>query len=80
MCISAYYGDNLCVYRLTAVATYAYNYFHFMSTYVYECMIDFICSNLYLIRVVTHMYNDSVFYNTDYTLDSIVRLMRISLG
>ena len=63
MCISAYCGDNLCVYRLTVVATYVYNYFRFMSTYVYECMIDFICSNLYLIRVVTHMYNDSVFYN-----------------
>ena len=45
----------------TVVSTYVYNYFHFMSIYVYECMIDFVCSNLYLICVATHVYNDLFF-------------------
>ena len=33
-----------------------------MSTYMYECMIDFVCSNLYLIRMATHVYNRFYFF------------------
>ena len=52
-----FFYSNLCVYRLTVVTIYVYNNFHFVSICVYECMICFVHSNLYLICGATYMYN-----------------------
>ena len=46
----------LCTYRLTVVTTYVHNNFYLVSTYML-CMIDFGCSNLYIICAATHVYN-----------------------
>ena len=67
--------SNLCLYRLTVVATYVYigllllvttYYVHIiifclMSTYMYEY---FICTTLYHICVATHVYNRFCFMAT----------------
>ena len=42
--------SNLCVFRLIVVTTYVHNNFCFVSTYMYECMIDFVCS-IYILYV-----------------------------
>ena len=42
--------SNLCVFRLIGVTTYVHNNFYFVSTYIYECMVDFVCS-IYILYV-----------------------------
>ena len=42
--------SNLCVFRLIVVTVYVHNNFCFVSTYMYECMIDFVCS-IYILYV-----------------------------
>ena len=37
-----------------------------MSTYMYECMIYFVCNNLNLICVATHVYNRFYFFGNFY--------------
>ena len=67
------FSSNLCVYHITLVTTYVtisyliiktyvYNNYYFVATYMYEFMIDFICSNLYLICMA--MYNKWYFVTT----------------
>ena len=56
------FSSNLCIYHIILVTTYVYNNYYFVATYVYEFMIDFICSNLYLICVA--MYNRWCFVTT----------------
>ena len=48
--------------QLTVVTTYVYINFYFVSTYAYECMIDFVCVNSYLMCAATHVYIDSVLW------------------
>ena len=48
--ICFFFCSNLCVFRLIVVTTYVYNNFCFVSTYMYECMIDFVCS-IYILYV-----------------------------
>ena len=55
---------NLYVYHITVVTTYGYSNYCFVSTYVYECMIDFICNNLYLICGSNSCIIDVVFVAT----------------
>ena len=56
--------SNLYVYHITVVTTYGYINYCFVSTYVYECMIDFICNNLYLICGSNSCIIDVVFVAT----------------
>jgi len=52
----ALFHSNLYVYQLIVVTTYEYNNFYFMSTYVYECIINFsFCNLLYLKFAATHV-------------------------
>ena len=47
-----------------SIATYVYNNFYFVSTHMYECMIDFVYTNLYFICVATDVYNRFYFLTT----------------
>ena len=52
--------SNLCVYWFIVIATYVHNNFYFVSTYMYECMLDFVYSDL--ICVATHCIVNSGFW------------------
>jgi len=63
MCIATFFVSTY-VYEFFFVSTYVYEFF--LSTYVYEYMIDFIRDNLYLICAATHVYNRFWFYGNFY--------------
>jgi len=59
-------SSNLCddlLLQLMCISAYCNN-FYLLSTYVFECMIDFVCGNLYLIYMKTHVYNRFYFVAT----------------
>ena len=56
--------SNLCVCYINAVIIYVYINYNFVLTHMYPCMINIICSNLYLICGSNSCIIDVVFVAT----------------